>query len=37
MRSGNSTGTARTVAAQFCSAYFVLAAALLLLSLRRPH
>src|ERR1700730_4623259 len=30
-------GMARTVAAQFCSAYFVLAAALLLLSLRRPH
>jgi adenine/guanine/hypoxanthine permease len=30
-------GMARTVATQFCAAYFVLAAALLLLSLRRQH
>ncbi len=30
-------GTARTVANQFCAAYFVLAAALLLLSVQRPR
>jgi adenine/guanine/hypoxanthine permease len=30
-------GMARTVAAQFCAAYFVLAAAMLLLSLRQPR
>jgi AGZA family xanthine/uracil permease-like MFS transporter len=30
-------GMARTVASQFCAAYFVLAGALLLLSVRRRH